>query len=264
MLFCSRSHIGHTGVPAGGFTFAHLITLILTHMGECNMPKVIRTKKFAERTAIDRLAIKKQRLLKRQNTAQGLTKVPGFENLDLSKMPDLVSFIKANRWNLHAKAASLNLHVVQKRHHSTTPNNMQRFTGQSDTYLAISRAALKIYATGNPITVVGCASILKPLNIHKTSIYRYFRDAVDSGIMEETKNDGNVTAYKYKAEASEEQFDNLLELIFNPSTFEYVQAMHRVYSTARMYLDSSHRRDETTTEFLLSLVDDEDEVNPVE
>ena len=223
------------------------------------MSEVIKPTQWQEEAAIERLAIKKQNLQKRQDTALGLANVPGFENLDLSKMPDFVALLKANRWAVHAKAASLNLAVTQKRSHASKPNNMQRFTGQSDTYLAISRAALKIYSTGNPITATACAEIVKPLNIHKTSVYKYLRDAVEAEILVEVKNSGNVTAYEYSQQASEEQFDNLLELIFNPITFEYVQALHRIYASARMCLDSSFRRDETTTEYLLSLVDDEEE-----
>jgi hypothetical protein len=231
-------------------------------MSEVIKPTQWREKAGFEELAREKLERKKRLLKKRQNTAQGLVNVPGFEHLDLSKMPDFVGMVKNHRWTLHAKAASLNLAVTQKRSHATKPNNMQRFTGQSDTYLAISRAALKIYATGNPITAAGCCEIVKPLNIHRTSVYKYLRDAVEQGILVELKNEGNVTAYEYSDQASEEQFDNLLELIFDPTTFEYVQAMHRIYGSARMYLDKSYRRDASATEFLLSLVDVDDEENP--
>lgn len=228
------------------------------------MGRVIKTKQWQNDAAFEKLAKKKRLLKKRQHTAQGLANVPDFENLDLSKMPDFVGMVKHNRWALHAKAASLNLNVTQKRSHGSKPNDMQRFTGQSDTYLAISRAALKIYSTGNPITAVACAEIVKPLNIHKTSVYKYLRDAVEAGMLVEVKNDGNVTAFEYTEQASEEQFDNLLELIFDPATFEYVQAMHRIYGSARMYLDKSYRRDASATEYLLSLVDDDNQEKPDE
>ena len=227
------------------------------------MARIIKTKQWQNDAAFKKLARKKRLLKKRVDTAQGLADVPGFENLDLSKMPDFVSLVKHNRWQLHAKAASLNLAVTQKRSHRSKPNNLQEFTGQSDTYLAISRAALKIYSTGNPITATACADIVKALNIHKSSVYRYLREAVEAGILVELKNEGNVTAYEYSDEASEEQFDNLLELIFDPATFDYVQALHRIYGSARMYLDESYRRDKSATEYLLSLVDD-DEENPDE
>ena len=227
------------------------------------MTKVIKPEKWHTDKAIEKLQKKKRLLKKRVDTAQGLANVPGFENLDLSKMPDFVSLVKHNRWQLHAKAASLNLAVTQKRSHRSKPNNLQEFTGQSDTYLAISRAALKIYSTGNPITATACADIVRALNIHKSSVYKYLRDAVENGILVELKNEGNVTAYEYSDEASEEQFDNLLELIFDPATFDYVQALHRIYGSARMYLDESYRRDKSATEYLLSLVDD-DEENPDE
>jgi uncharacterized protein YaaR (DUF327 family) len=223
------------------------------------MTKVIKPKKWQNDAAFEKLQKKKRLLKKRVDTAQGLVDVPGFENLDLSKMPDFVSLVKHNRWQLHAKAASLNLFVTQKRSHQSTPNNLQEFTGQSDTYLAISRAALKIYSTGNPITATACADIVKALNIHKSSVYRYLREAVEAGVLVEVKNDGNVAAYEYTEQAEEEQFDNLLELIFDPSTFEYVQAMHRIYGSARMYLNQSYRRNKSATEYLLSLVDDDEE-----
>ena len=228
------------------------------------MGRVIKTKQWKNDAAFEKLAKKKRLLKKRVDTAQGLAKIPGIEDLDLSKMPDFVGMVKHHRWALHAKAASLNLAVTQKRSHGAKPNDMQRFTGQSDTYLAISRAALKVFSTGNPITAVACSEIVRPLNIHKTSVYKYLRDAVEQGMLVEVKNDGNVTAYEYTEQASQEQFDNLLELIFDPTTFEYVQAMHRIYGSARMYLDKSYRRDASATEFLLSLVDDEDEENPDE
>jgi hypothetical protein len=227
------------------------------------MARIIKTKQWQNDAAFKKLARKKRLLKKRVDTAQGLADVPGFENLDLSKMPDFVSLVKHNRWQLHAKAASLNLAVTQKRSHRSKPNNLQEFTGQSDTYLAISRAALKIYSTGNPITATACADIVRALNIHKSSVYKYLREAVENGILVELKNEGNVTAYEYSDEASEEQFDNLLELIFDPATFDYVQALHRIYGSARMYLDESYRRDKSATEYLLSLVDD-DEENPDE
>lgn len=223
------------------------------------MTKVIKPKKWHTDKALKKLQKKKRLLKKRQHTAQGLANIPGFENLDLSTMPDFVGMVKHNRWALHAKAASLNLAVTQKRSHRSKPNDLQKFTGQSDTYLAISRAALKIFSTGNPVTATACAEIVKPLNIHKTSVYKYLRDAVEAEILVEVKNDGNVAAYEYTEQAKEEQFDNLLELIFDPSTFEYVQAMHRIYGSARMYLDKSYRRDASATEFLLSLLDDDDE-----
>ena len=223
------------------------------------MTKVIKVKKWRNDAAFEKLQKKKRLLKKRVDTAQGLANYAGFENLDLSQMPDFVALVKHNRWQLHAKAASLNLAVTQKRSHLKKPNNLQKFTGQSDTYLAISRAALKIYSTGNPITATACAEIVKPLNIHKSSVYRYLREAVEAGILVEHKNEGNVTAYEYSDEASEEQFDNLLELIFDPATFEYVQALHRVYGSARMYLDESYRRNKSATEYLLSLVDDDEE-----
>ena len=223
------------------------------------MTKVIKPKKWHTDKALKKLQKKKRLLKKRQHTAQGLANIPGFENLDLSTMPDFVGMVKHNRWALHARAASLNLAVTQKRSHRSKPNNLQKFTGQSDTYLAISRAALKIFSTGNPVTATACAEIVKPLNIHKTSVYKYLRDAVEAGVLVEVKNDGNVAAYEYTEQAEEEQFDNLLELIFDPSTFEYVQAMHRIYGSARMYLDQSYRRDKSATEYLLSLVDDDEE-----
>ena len=228
------------------------------------MGRVIKTKQWKNDAAFEKLAKKKRLLKKRVDTAQGLAKIPGFEDLDLSKMPDFVGMVKHHRWALHAKAASLNLAVTQKRSHGAKPNDMQRFTGQSDTYLAISRAALKVFSTGNPITAVACAEIVRPLNIHKTSVYKYLRDAVEAGMLVEVKNDGNVTAFEYTEQASEEQFDNLLELIFVPVTFEYVQAMHRIYGSARMYLDKSYRRDASATEYLLSLVDDDDQEKPDE
>ena len=228
------------------------------------MTKVIKPEKWQTDKAIKKLQKKKRLLKKRQHTAQGLANVPGFENLDLSTMPDFVGMVKHNRWALHAKAASLNLAVTQKRSHGAKPNDMQRFTGQSDTYLAISRAALKIFSTGNPVTATACAEIVKPLNIHKTSVYKYLRDAVEAEILVEVKNSGNVTAYEYTEQAEEEQFDNLLELIFDPATFEYVRAMHRIYGSARMYLDNSYRRGVSATEYLLSLVDDDDNEKPDE
>ena len=228
------------------------------------MTKVIKPTKWQKDAAFEKLARKKRLLKKRAHTAQGLANVLGFENLDLSQMPDFVALVKTNRWALHAKAASLNLAVTQKRSHLNKPNNLQEFTGQSDTYLAISRAALKIYSTGNPITATACANIVGALNIHKSSVYKYLREAVEAGVLVEVKNDGNVTAYEYTEQASEEQFDNLLELIFDPATFEYVQAFHRIYGSARMYLDKSYRRDTSATEFLLSLVDDDDEEEPNE
>lgn len=206
--------------------------------------------------AQERVAKKKKLLKKRYDTAQALKSTPTFESLDLSQMPDLMSILKANRWQLHSKAAALNLAVTQKRSHSSKPNDMQKFTGQSDTYLAISRAALIVYSTGNPITAAGCANIVRSLDIHKTSVYKYLREAVDVGLYKETKNDGGVTAYEFTEEASEQQFDNLLELIFNPITFAYVQALHRIYGLVRMQGDKSYRSHETAMETLLTLVDD--------
>jgi len=203
------------------------------------------------------LVRKKKRLLKkRYDNANKLKSTPTFENLDLSKMPDLMSIIKANRWQLHAKAAALNLAVTQKRSHSFKPNDLQQFTGQSDTYLAISRAALVVYSTGNPITAAACANIVSALDIHKTSVYRYLREAVDAGLYKETENEGGVTAYEFTQESSEQQFDNLLELIFDPVTFAYVQALHRIYGMVRMQSDKSYRSFETAMETLLTLVDD--------
>ena len=78
------------------------------------MARIIKTKQWQNDAAFKKLARKKRLLKKRVDTAQGLADVPGFENLDLSKMPDFVSLVKHNRWQLHAKAASLNLAVTQK------------------------------------------------------------------------------------------------------------------------------------------------------
>jgi len=206
---------------------------------------------------IDRLKSKQKRLVKRGTIAQGLNDTPGFENLDLSKMPDLLALIKANRWSLHARSAELNLSIAKRRSYLTKPSNLQRFTGQSETYLSCARAALMIYASGNLITASGVTRLVRPVNIHRASVYKFLRDAVESGIYEEVENEGGAKAYKYTEQASEEQFENLLELIFNPVTFDYVQALHRIYGATRIGLNNEFRRDPSSTEIAMGLLDEE-------
>ena len=208
---------------------------------------------------LSRLKRKQKILEKRKKIALGLTKTPGFEELDLSRMPDLLALIKTNRWSLHARAAEFNLNIAKRRSHLTQRSDLQSFTGQSDTYLAISRAALMIYATGNSITAAGCTDIVKGVNIHRASVYKYLKDAVASGIYEETTNEAGVKCYNLSASASDEQFENLLELIFNPITFDFVQAMHRIYGAARLGLNKDFRRDTSMAEYFLDLVEDKED-----
>jgi len=206
---------------------------------------------------INRLKYKQTLVAKRGSIAHGLSDTPGFEDLDLSKMPDLLTLIKANRWNLHGRAAELNLNISKRRSHLTQPSNLQRFSGQSDTYLSCTRAALMIYSGGSLITAAGICRIVEGVNIHRATVYRFLRDAVDSGIYEEVENDGGAKAYRYTDLASEEQFENLLELIFNPVTFHYVQSLHRIYGATRMGLDSEFRREPTSTEVFLDMLDED-------
>ncbi|MDB3954068.1 hypothetical protein N9452_09335 [Alphaproteobacteria bacterium] len=208
---------------------------------------------------LSRLKRKQKILEKRKKIALGLTKTPGFEELDLSRMPDLLALIKTNRWSLHARAAEFNLNIAKRRSHLTQRSDLQSFTGQSDTYLAISRAALMIYATGNSITAAECTNIVKGVNIHRASVYKYLKDAVAAGIYEETTNDAGVKCYNLSASASEEQFENLLELIFNPITFDFVQAMHRIYGAARVGLNKDFRRDTSMAQYFLDLVEDKED-----
>ena len=208
---------------------------------------------------LSRLKRKQKILEKRKKIALGLTKTPGFEELDLSRMPDLLALIKTNRWSLHARAAEFNLNIAKRRSHLTQRSDLQSFTGQSDTYLAISRAALMIYATGNSITAAGCTNIVKGVNIHRASVYKYLKDAVAAGIYEETTNEAGVKCYNLSASASDEQFENLLELIFNPITFDFVQAMHRIYGAARLGLNKDFRRDTSMAEYFLDLVEDKED-----
>jgi len=206
---------------------------------------------------INRLRYKQKLLAKRAGIAQGLSQTPGFENLDLSKLPDLLTLIKANRWNLHGRAAELNLNISKRRNHLTQPSNLQRFSGQSDTYLSCTRAALMIYSGGSLITAAGICRIVKGVNIHRATVYKFLRDAVDGGIYEEVENDGGAKAYRYTDLASEDQFENLLELIFNPVTFHYVQSLHRIYGMTRLSLNSEFRREPTSTESFLDMLDED-------
>ena len=112
-----------------------------------------------------------------------------------------------------------------------------------------------IYATGNSITAAGCTDIVKGVNIHRASVYKYLKDAVAAGIYEETTNEAGVKCYNFSASASEEQFENLLELIFNPVTFDFVQAMHRIYGAARVGLNKDFRRDTSMAEYFLDLIE---------
>ena len=147
--------------------------------------------------------------------------------------------------------------VAQRRRHAPV-NKFMSFAGRNTKFLTISRVILMMYCEDEEITVGSVTEQADQFEISRSTVHRYFVDAVDEGVF--TKTGKGV--YEYTPDALEHQLENLHRLLLNENTHRLYTMLHSFYSlldTALLQNDDEkiRRAKPSRMNKMLKLVDDD-------
>tara|TARA_B100000519_G_C14216690_1_gene425332 strand:- start:405 stop:1082 length:678 start_codon:yes stop_codon:yes gene_type:complete len=177
-----------------------------------------------ETQILDGLAKKAARTRRRRRLVQNARLAPRFDGLKDSDCAELFAGLKQLRWRLHHATTSYNLSVAQRRRHNPV-NSFMVFAGQNTNYLTLSRMCLKRYSKNEEISSTAIIEHAADHNIGRTTVFEFFNSATEEGVF--VKREPNY--YDYTEAALDNQFENLVSLLFNSETWNFYKNLELAY-----------------------------------
>ena len=100
------------------------------------------------------------------------------------------------------------------------------FAGQNTNYLTLSRLCLKRYSKNEEISSTKIIEDAADHNIGRTTVFEFFNAAVKEGVF--VKREPNF--YDYTEAALDNQFENLVNTLFNSETWHFYKNLELAYN----------------------------------
>ena len=193
-----------------------------------NMSDVIKLglDEIAAKKKLKQAALrKKQKMDRRKELLVDFSSLDLFRDLHKSDHLEVFGLLRKERWRLHSAAMRHNLEVTRRRT-VDTPNETMKFAGCNTSHLTLFRLMMVMWSEGDFIETNELCIRAQEYGYEKSSVNAFLSDCMNEKILVRIRRG----VYELPENVDEDQWENLLCLIFDGTTYEFVTQMNRVYS----------------------------------
>ena len=181
---------------------------------------------IAEEEKLKQAALrKKKKVERRKELLVDFSSLDRFRDLHKSDHLEVFGLLRKERWRLHAAALKHNL-AVSRRRTVNTPNETMKFAGSNPSHLTLFRLIVCMWAEGDLIETNELYVRAQDWNYGKSTVNNFLADCLSEKILVRIRKG----VFEISEDVIEDHWENLLCLIFNKTTYEFVTQMNRVYS----------------------------------